>query len=79
MLNGVQKKKQFIHENFTQLSKFYNSCTKQRGVRASFVRRRGQKTIKITKSRQKKEKFRSDYRGGKVASDKAHTLFGALL
>lgn len=25
------------------------------------------------------EKFRSDYRGGKVAPDKAHKLFGALL
>lgn len=31
------------------------------------------------KNTKKKENFWSDYRGGKVAPDKAHKLFGALL
>lgn len=36
-------------------------------------------TIKGKKRTQKKTEFQSDYRGGKVAPDKAHKLFGALL
>ena len=35
--------------------------------------------LKARKSTSQKENFRSDYRGGKVAPDKAHKLFGALL